>query len=104
MGTELTTPVTRANVQSQAIVRFGVRVPHTFDVNGNAVINRPGIRLSYTVQTFDANGEITDTINGSEEFVNFPAALKTELSSLYKKIESHARSMGLLGAGADEDM
>lgn len=105
MATELTTPVSPADITHQAITRVEFRVPHTLDAEtGDPIINRDAVVARYEVITYDENKKIVSTTVRTVPLSEWPPAFKTEAQEVYAMIASDARSNGLLGEGTDESI
>jgi len=100
MATTLTSPIAAPAVTYQEISRVEFYIPHT--LNGSLVIDRSKVTVAYDVVTRDASGKLVSRATRSVPFSSWPASFKTDVASMYAKIEQDAKANGLIGAGTDE--
>jgi len=101
MGTALTNPVAVPALTFQEIIRVEFQIPHKL-VNGSLVMDRANVGVQYDVATKDAAGKLVSRATRTVPFASWPQSFKTDIASVYAKIEQDARANGLLGAGTDE--
>ena len=105
MATELTTPVERADLTSQAITYFDVRVPHVYnDTTGEMDIDKDRVVINYAVESYNADGVRIKIERRSVPFASWPAAFITAMKDVYGLMYTDAKNNGLIGAGTDEPL
>lgn len=102
MARTLTTPAVQPDAVQQAIVDMRFEIPHYFS-DPDMKINKPTVRVWYSVATYDTDGNIISNVKRNVSLVDWPAGFKTDIKGAYAKLHNDAENAGLIaGVGTDE--
>lgn len=101
MAVNLTTPVVVPDVEYQGITKIDFPVPHFLD-QGEIKINKPDIAAIFYVTTWDGDGNFLREQRYFVPFSEWPGVFKTDVQTVYSRIENYAISEGYIGAGTPE--
>ena len=94
-----TTPESRPGISLDTIEQFGVVLAY----NEDGTVNTDLVRFVYTVNNREAGGNVVKSLQRTLMFPDWPAAIKTDLKSIYVKVLADAQNQSLIGAGTDTD-
>ena len=104
MARTLTTPDVQPSATQQAITNIRFEMPH-FDDAGSMKFDKSNVRVWYEVTTYDANENVIGVESTDNLFADWPAGFKTDVKSMYARLETDATAKGLLaGPGTDEPL
>ena len=96
MAQVLTTPENKT-IETQGVTAMVFDIPHV-----NALLDKPNISLIYEVTSWTSTGEVVSKVSRSVAFPSWPASFKTDMASVYSKVEQDAVASGLIGLGTPE--
>jgi hypothetical protein len=99
MAQDLTTPEIQS-ITHQGVTAIVFSIPHKTDMT----INRITGSMVYEVTSWNSTGEVVEQQHRSVLFPDWPTAFKTDMSSVYNKIEQDAINNGLIGDGTPETL
>lgn len=103
MAVNLTTPTPVPDIAYQGVTKIDFDIPHF--LNGAAMdINKPDTRCIVTVGTWAGDGTLISEERFQVFLPDWPAIFKTDVQTMYTRIENYCISEGYIGAGTPETL
>jgi len=88
----------------QAITHIQFSIPHSWDPVEGMLLERSAISVLYKVNTFDAEGNSTESLSTAVIFADWTPSFKLSVKDIYNKITAHAVQQDLMQPGVDEEL